>query len=241
MCRLLGGGPTQLGRRPTSQPPGDRGIAHEGAHHQPLPAPGLPGGGEHGSRPRPPVVRGRDPRRGAQGELVAARRQRGGGLQARLRRRLGQEGRRQAPEGRGQEGRRGLHRDGRGPRGRVDRLASRGGPRAARTGETDGLLRDHPAGDPRGAAEHPPDRPRPRRRAGDEARAGPPRRVRAQPAAVAQDRASALGRARAERRGAPPRPARAGAARVRGRQLLGPDGPPGDRRSGVRRGAHARR
>jgi hypothetical protein len=77
-----------------------------------------------------------------------ARRERGRRVRARLRRPEGEEEGHPGAEGRPQGRRRARAGDGRGPRGRVHRVAPHGGPPAEGAGSADGVPRDHPRGHP---------------------------------------------------------------------------------------------
>ena len=121
-----------------------------------------------------------------------------------------EEGRRRS-EG-GPEGRRRAHpRDGRGSRGRGDRLARARGVEAEGAGAAHGVPRDHAARDPRGARPSARARHEARRGAGGPPHARPARRLGDVAGAVARvrPRPGRVGRTRAERRGAPRRGARA--------------------------------
>ena len=100
--------------------------------------------------PPPPGRRGAGRLQGR--ALVPARRRRRQRLQAALRGLRGQEVPGGQVEAAGQAGQRGLPGLGRGPRGRVDRLAPPRGARPPGAGQADGLPRDHPPGHRAGRA-----------------------------------------------------------------------------------------
>ena len=143
-------------------------IARQGAHHRRLPGPGLRRGVQRGAHPRPSEA-GVRRQEGRSAALWHPRGRRRARVRAAVCPRRGQEARRLRPEEEARRVGRAPARDGRGPRGRGDRLPPRRGAEAEGAGEADGLPRDHPRGDParaRGDAGH---RRAARRRAGDAA------------------------------------------------------------------------
>ena len=155
------------------------------------------------------------------GAVGAARRERRPRLRAALRRRSEEEDGRHRPAGEAQVGRRAAARDGRRPRGRGDRLASRPGAEPEGAGAPDGVPRDHEARDRAGARGDARHRRRPRRRAGDAAHPRPPLRLRGLARPLAQGDEGPLGRPGAVGRDAARRRARARADRVPRRRVLG--------------------
>ena len=122
----------------------------------------------------------------------------------------------------GHDGRHGLPRHRPRPRGRGDRLARRrGGQRPPGQDAPGDLLRDHRRRDPRGVRQPARDRPQPRRRAAGAAHPRPPRRLHAQPAAVAQGARRPVRRPRPVGRRAPRRRARARDPRLHARASTG--------------------
>ena len=109
-----------------------------------------------------------------------------------LRRRPGQEARRRRPEQEAEGRRRAPARDGRGPRGRGDRLAPARGAEAEGAGAPHGLPRDHARRDPAArSSETRDDRRAPRRRAGDAPHPRPALRLRGLARAVEEGDAAA--------------------------------------------------
>ena len=136
-----------------------------------------------------------------QGRVVGAprgrRRQR---LQAALRDLVAEEVGRGQPQEAPQGRRRAVPRHGRGPRGRVDRVAPLRGAVAHRARQAHGVPRDHAGGHrPRRRRVARP-RPPPGRRAGGAAHPRPPLRLRGVAGPLAQGHAAALGRPGPERR-----------------------------------------
>ena len=153
--------------------------------------------------------------------MGAARRGRRPRLRAALRRRRAEEEGRLRPEGEAEERRRAAARDGRGPRGRGDRLASasRCSSRRCRcAGWSSTRSRSGDRARARRDARH---RRPARRRAGDAAHPRPALRLRGLARPLAEDHAGPFCRSRAVRRDAARRGARARADEVRRRRLLG--------------------
>ena len=136
------------------------------------------------------------------------------------------EGRERAPAG-----------DGRGPRGRGDRVAPGRGAEAEGARAAHGLPRDHEGRDPAGAGRDARRRQAARRRAGDAAHPRPALRLRGLAGPLEEGDAGALRRPRAVGRGAARRRARARTQGLRLRVLLGSQG---RLRAGVVRGAARR-
>ena len=113
------------------------------------------------------------------------------------------------------------------PRGRGDRLARRGGDRAARGSPVAGdVQRDHRAGDPRGVRPSARDRPGPRGRPAGPPDRGPAGRLHPQPAALAQGPLGPVGRPGPVGRGPPRGRSRARDPGVHARRVLDDRGAP---------------
>ena len=217
--------------------PRHRRVARKGEDDRGLPRQGLRRRVERRPHPRPSRARGRHSGGVQEAGVGPARRRRRPRVRAPLHRRSGQ-----AEEGeRAEEAacriRRAPARDGRGPRGRGDRLAPAPGAEAEGPGAADGLPRDHPRRDRARARRDARGRPAARRRAGDAAHPRPALRLRDLAGAVEEDHARSLRRPRAVRGDAARGRARARADGVRGGRLVGS---PRDVRSGVVRGAARR-
>ena len=142
-------------------------------------------------------------------------------LRAALHRRRRQEGEGQRAEEEAQGRRRAPARDGRGPRGRGDRLAPAAGAEAKGAGAPDGLPRDHAGRDPARAGRDTRRRPAARRRSGDPPHPRPALRLRGLAGALEEGHAGPLRRPRPVGRRPARRRARARATRLRQRRLLG--------------------
>ncbi len=173
--------------------PGHRGIPRQGQDHRRPAGLGVRGGVLH--RPHPgPAPAGRRGPGGLQGRgVVPAGRGRRQRLQAALRGLDGEEVPGGEVEAAGQAGQRGLPGLGRGPRGRVHRLAPARGAGAPGAGQADGLPRDHPPGHRAGRQRVAGPRPTPGRRPGGPADPRPPLRLRGVPGPVEEDHAPAVG------------------------------------------------
>ena len=108
----------------------DRRVSRQGEDHRRLPRRRLRRGVVDRPHPRPAEPRRRHPGRGQEGAVGAARRQRRRRVPAPLRRRPRQEEEGRRAEARAEELHRAPARDGRGPRGRGDRLAPARGAQA---------------------------------------------------------------------------------------------------------------
>ena len=212
----------------------DRRIARQGADDRRLPRRRLRRRVERGPHPRPPAACRRDPGEAQEGAVGAPRREHRERLRAALRRRRGQEEDRRAAEEACRGGGRGPARDGRGPRGRGDRLAPAGGPQAEGSGQPDGLPRDHTGRDQPRARRDAPHRRAPRGRAGDAPHPRPPLWLRGLARPLEEDHAGPFGRSRPVGRDAPRGRARARADGLRARGVVGHQG---DLRAGSVRGA----
>ena len=206
-----GTGPRAQGRRPHA---GDRGVAHQGAHHPRVPAGRVPGGGVDGPRARPARRREGDSRQVQGARVVAARRQRRQRLRAAVHRAVRQEGDRARTEGRARRVRPADPRDRRRPRGREHLLAPARAAAAEGAGEAHGVPRDHPRGDPGRAGAH-ARRGRPAGAgAGNAAHPRPAGGLHPLAAALEEDRVGPLGGPGAVGRHAPAGGARARAPRL---------------------------
>ena len=153
--------------------------------------------------------------------MVAPRCRRGQRLQAALRDLVAQEVGRGEPQEVAQDSRRALPRHGRGPRGRVHRLASLRGAFADGPGQADGVPRDHAGGDRASRRRLARARPTPGGRARGASHPRPTLRLRGVARAVAKGDAEALGGPGPERRHPDGRRARAGAHALPRRHLVG--------------------
>ncbi len=153
--------------------------------------------------------------------MGAARCQRRGRVPAPVRGRPRQEEEGRRAEARAEELHRAHPRDGRGSRGRGDRLAPARGAEAEGPGQADGVPRDHTRGDRARPRRDPRDRRLPGRRTGDAEDPRPALRLRGVARPLEEGDATALGRTRPVGRDAPRGGARARADAVRRCHLLG--------------------